>query len=351
MEIDRWMKRGWTWREMQENRPLEGSRRLPGLRAPEGIFALLVMSYPDMKFRDRIRQLQLDRMTMPALHVTDGFWRGLTATDRDRLFLPEDVHTAEVELLLPYDTLLGAAFVACQRDMRPHLPAWASDITLEGEPNLNGLPIPDKGAGEREPDDPPFAPTDQADPDLPRLLPRLRELLVWTGARTGVGDDLAEDWLIAKAIDGTEMYAQWCSLWVEKCSVSTATRSSGSPGLFSCRACIAYKASMPQPNSRTSPRAICPSRLGVSQTHDITRQPVYRAWTDRQARFVSLVHPTVEVDSEASASLARIEAQQTGFIDRVLRDPSTASYVTNVFTLDRIRTQMLVQEMEARPVA
>lgn len=53
---------------------------------------MVVIDYPGLRIRDRIRALQLEWMMDPrdaSLHVQDRYWKGLTVKDLD-LFLPPE---------------------------------------------------------------------------------------------------------------------------------------------------------------------------------------------------------------------------------------------------------------------
>ncbi|KAJ4385252.1 hypothetical protein N0V93_010313 [Gnomoniopsis smithogilvyi] len=97
------------------------------------LVALLTLSYTDQKFRDWISRLQVEWMVLQPrdeVHVTQGFWKVISADSLLRIFQSDDTRTAETLLLADYDILLGQAFVEAQKDIRPFLSSWAEELAL-----------------------------------------------------------------------------------------------------------------------------------------------------------------------------------------------------------------------------
>lgn len=132
-----WMSKGSTWQEAMFN--AEGGRKKrskPVLYSPEQLAALLVIAYPDVRYRELVGRLQVGWMMGPraGLEVHDGFWEGITEADLDDVFEAEKKPVSSVVRLADYDRLLGLDFTKACKDIRPHLPRWAQDLGLSLTP-------------------------------------------------------------------------------------------------------------------------------------------------------------------------------------------------------------------------
>lgn len=129
--LEEWMNRGASWRAAAANAEYEntvykkGSVKAPTLCTPEGLVALLILSYPETtKYLQRIDSLQIGWMMGPHddIMVKDGFWKGITKDDLV-IFEPSKTRHAKVPLLADYTKLLGEDFLRAQNDHQS-FPEW-----------------------------------------------------------------------------------------------------------------------------------------------------------------------------------------------------------------------------------
>lgn len=236
------MARGETWREALENASADtekkGSKRkrnglVPGLHTPAGMLALLTIAHPhDEKFKDWIVQrLQIDWMLTQErtqLEVSDGFWKGVTATNVYQIFAKEEDRQPKVEVLANYTRLFGPDFPVAQKDMRPYLREWApnlaisnggsdnsfdkasdarSDLSEHDSDKLSDCPSPSISSkdGDQQPDIPKFSEQDISALHkglFPTTSMPSAELQYWLADRLSVGK---EDPLL-----------YWCQHWEKR---------------------------------------------------------------------------------------------------------------------------------------
>ncbi|KAG6354875.1 hypothetical protein INS49_003956 [Diaporthe citri] len=152
-QLEAWMQRGEDWRaamssaqETAETGEDRGRQRhpwkAPFLLSPAGILALLTIAHPDMKFKERVEQLQIGWMldyAQETLDVQEGYWKGINATNLHEVFLPEEnLVNTEVPHFMDYTALFGQDFIKWRKDMRPFLQQlgpWAQGVNVEGEPS------------------------------------------------------------------------------------------------------------------------------------------------------------------------------------------------------------------------
>lgn len=154
-ELEKWMEQGSTWLEAwrhakanlatQNGVKLRDTGRAPVLFSPDHLIMILILSYPDMKYHERIRHLQIGWMAeaRETLRVEEGFWKGITAESVGSVFVPEDVsRISQVELLLDYDRLFGQEFPQFRQNIRPCLPSepWTQSINLLQDPSDDESP-------------------------------------------------------------------------------------------------------------------------------------------------------------------------------------------------------------------
>lgn len=164
-ELEKWMAQGSTWLEAwdhakaslasQKGVKRRDTSRAPVLFSPEHMIMILILSYPNMKYHERIRRLQIGWMSeaRETLNVREGFWKGITCENVGSIFVPEDApRVARVDLLLDYNRLFGKEFPRLRQDIRPCLPntPWAQSIKLlrdpsDDEDNDDGMGIEDQG--------------------------------------------------------------------------------------------------------------------------------------------------------------------------------------------------------------
>lgn len=118
-----------------------------------GMIAVLVISHPDHKFKDWIGRLQISWMMTQDpehLHVEQGFWKGITHKNLHDAFKVAETpaRQAQQPLLADYDVLFGPAFKSCRRDIRPHLPIWAQDVSLKEPPSDEDATDHERGKGD-----------------------------------------------------------------------------------------------------------------------------------------------------------------------------------------------------------
>lgn len=163
-ELEKWMAQGSTWMEAwkhakvslasQKGVKRRDTSRAPILFSPEHIIMILILSYPNMKYHERIRRLQIGWMSeaRETLNVREGYWKGITCENVGSIFVPEDApRVAQVDLLLDYNRLFGKEFPRFRQDIRPCLPntPWAQSIKLLREPsddedNDDGMAVEDQ---------------------------------------------------------------------------------------------------------------------------------------------------------------------------------------------------------------
>lgn len=142
-ELEQWMRRGTDWREAlarsQKTAGAPGKRKnswkAPGLHTPAGLLAVMVIAYPETRFKDRIGRLQINWMmdAPEAIEVRKGFWEGINAHNLYQCFSHKESRVAATEFLADYTTMLQN-FSAYRKDIRGCLPPWAQSITLEETP-------------------------------------------------------------------------------------------------------------------------------------------------------------------------------------------------------------------------
>ncbi|KAI1276830.1 hypothetical protein F5Y07DRAFT_408060 [Xylaria sp. FL0933] len=145
-----WMAKGHSWQIALENSKVEAKKmkahaarrkqleRAPmPLYVPERCLAILVLGYPDRKYRDMFQRLHVEWMMddPKALNVQgQGFWCGLDSRAVSSVFLQAKPlpATEATNCGLDYDVLFGASFPRCREDIRPYLPSeeWAQGLCL-----------------------------------------------------------------------------------------------------------------------------------------------------------------------------------------------------------------------------
>lgn len=136
--LEEWMRKGTNWREALSHtageRKKANHKRGPVLYSPAGLAALLILSYPDPRYRRWVGRLQIDWMLTRRgkLEVTDGFWKGIT-DDNLGFFHAEEPRRAEVPLATDYDRLFGKDFTHARRDIRPFVPKLPENLFVTGD--------------------------------------------------------------------------------------------------------------------------------------------------------------------------------------------------------------------------
>lgn len=108
----------------------KGPKRTLTLYSPANLVALLVLSYPDPKYRHWLGRLQMDWMMRDRVCVREGFWKGLTRDDLAKVFQLSDLRLTEAPLAADYNRRFGRQFKQAIVDIRPFLPAWAKSLNL-----------------------------------------------------------------------------------------------------------------------------------------------------------------------------------------------------------------------------
>ncbi|KAI1181896.1 hypothetical protein F5B17DRAFT_423012, partial [Nemania serpens] len=118
IQLERW-KKGNNWREALELAKAASSNhnktrqkmpwKVPGLLSPAGMLAVLILAYPDPKYKHRIEQLEIQFMLEPRelLHVRHGFWSGINHGNLHHVFQTEEPRRSEVAFLADYSLLFG----------------------------------------------------------------------------------------------------------------------------------------------------------------------------------------------------------------------------------------------------
>lgn len=132
--LEKWMKKGADWRDAlrkdADQAKKKGPKKTLTQYSPENLVALLVLSYPDPKYRQWVGRLQIGWMMEEEVQVRDGFWKGLTRDDIALIFQPNDPRPSELPLAADYDALFGSDFVSARENIRPFLPAWAAELDM-----------------------------------------------------------------------------------------------------------------------------------------------------------------------------------------------------------------------------
>lgn len=187
-----------------------------------GMLALLVLAYPDTRFKERIQELDIGWMleARDKLDVKQGYWSGINRDTIYTAFLPEEPRTAEMPLLLDYTRLFGESFTHWRQDVRPCLDGvhWISPLELDGPPSdIEAGPSDDEGEEE------PAVQASALNPTTNTVMPgegRKSVLSEWR--RTffpGPADTLEEleDWLANRLDRGDgEVYSSWCQHWAQR---------------------------------------------------------------------------------------------------------------------------------------
>ncbi|KAJ2999317.1 hypothetical protein NUW58_g34 [Xylaria curta] len=220
-DLETYMTKGNTWKEAVDKARAEagsssrdgGNRpndiwRVPVLYSPAHLLSILIISYPDTKFKDRIQRLGIEWMMQDRNHlsVQDGYWRGIENKHLDTYFAPEDGRIGEHQsakdtFLINYRLLFGDQYSASRKDMRPFLPAWAEDLVLEEEPILIDTSVEVNDVIEE-------TTRSQFEVEASQLGTLLATDKTRTQAELG-------RWLINKLIDVGDIISRWCTFWAE----------------------------------------------------------------------------------------------------------------------------------------
>lgn len=103
--LEEWMRKGPSWKQAAGNAQADITvkkrrpNKAPTLYSPAALVALLIISYPEAKYRQWMGSLQIDWMMglRDGMKVRDGFWKGLTEQDLD-IFQIAEAHHAKVGL-------------------------------------------------------------------------------------------------------------------------------------------------------------------------------------------------------------------------------------------------------------
>lgn len=339
-DLEKWMSRGQTWKDALQRAQQDGlgDGRAPGLHSPAGILAPLIIAYPDNKFKDWIGRLRIDWMirSRTTLDVqTDGFWKGINASNLHTCFTPEDTCATGVTHLADYDKLFGRDFVRAQKDMRPFCPEWAARFM--GEPSA--VESVDASSEADDPED--------------QLLELRRHLDTYNPE---LADRLAR-WVADKmAGESGEIFGLWVQHWVGRMDRSEhheeqlIIRSLFLQSLhilksLSASSLAVEDAYMLLDREDGSPRA------GVQQADAARRLgkiPQYVAYTAVNARLSTLAGSQSNL---ASQVVKTTFAQETGFFQDIFRDPSLNVYAYKLIDLERLRTEVILQGAQAQRLA
>jgi hypothetical protein len=92
------------------------SWRARTLYSPTSMLALLVISYPDPKYRGLISRLGIEWMLQlhprDSLTVSEGFLEGIDQRGLSDVFLAEEPSVSECSLLADYDRIFAEHFVS-----------------------------------------------------------------------------------------------------------------------------------------------------------------------------------------------------------------------------------------------
>ncbi|KAJ4394458.1 hypothetical protein N0V93_003676 [Gnomoniopsis smithogilvyi] len=374
-ELGRWMQKGANWKQASKVARSEGLARAPGLFSPAAMLALLIIAYPDSKFKDKIASLRIDWMVerRSSLCVKEGYWNGLEAANLQDVFLPETSHQAEEsKLSLDYDRLFGQDFQQYRADLRPCLPTWAQHLSLEGSPDLSDMDAVEDLASDSDNDaqeDGKSNGTGHSDRAASTLAsddtPPVEELRHLLLSRQKAARSLSplEAWVMGKVFDDNNQgYAAWCNFWAQRMNNTDSyeeqllVRSLFLQSLQRVQAIAQSEAfqgfteAYMLLDQAGAESFMVPEDVGNDGDDRSLQDAVpYTTWTDIYSRFLQLVQVVhEESQTEGTDRLAeRLRNQQCTFFHQLSTDPLRSDHLKNVLALDRLAFQVLVEMMES----
>lgn len=366
--LEAWMKKGSNWRaaaqaaQAAQADKKKGPRKVPFLYSPEGLIALLIVAYPDQKWRELVVRLELDWILSPRdkLAVRRGFWAGLTGDDLT-MFQTDEPRVSDLPLALDYRKILGKDFVRAREDIRPFLPTWAAalGLCLSGEPaglaelsRLDGPVVPDGSSGPDGSDQPRRT---SAGADRPAsetievlALPDLGEHLS-TGAEVAPAE--LQGWLLRELGGCGEegvFLPTWCKFWVEKMDGARHYRDQvilQSLFIQSIRRLYSLSRSadagwadiyMLLDMEDNTPRTLdAESRVRISRLQQV---PSYRPLMDAKAQLLDLAR-----DQSRRDHLRRAFDEQMSCFDGMIKDQILNQKVKRAINFDAARTRTIIR--------
>lgn len=339
-DLERWMKKGANWREALKAAEAEGGKRkvwrAPALHSPAGLVALLVISHPDTRFRDRIGCLGIEWMMMKprgSLLVRGGFWDGINGDNLLTCFRPEEARTSELQLIADYDQLLGHAFTLARKDMRPYLPPRFSHLMVEEDSSDQESMDKDEADGSQA--------------ELSRCLDPSAE-----------STEEMESWLTSQLPTQRPTIAMWCEHWASRMNtVTTYEEQLIIRSLFLqslCRLMSLSKSCIPG-LSTAETAADAYMLLDIEDAGLKGREPD----PDATQRLSNL--PPFIAFSAVSNDLCRIAGNHSHLVDLIikrqavffhglLKHPTLCKLSAPVVIFDTLRTQVVLGEAVANTV-